>query len=222
MELIFPKNIYCINCDKPISRQNTLSLCNNCHENIKFLYDKNVSYDKEVIELLKSKYIDDIKIATIYDEVMKNLIHKIKYSQKTYLARYFASILYTLICKNNIDFDFISSVPIHKKRLMQRGYNQVDLIVKYLSKFTKKTQISVSKRIKETKDMYALHLKERNEEMKDAFESEYDEKLSDKTLLIVDDILTTGATALNLCKSIKNKNKTVRIKIIFLSRASLK
>lgn len=55
--------------------------------------------------------------------------------------------------------------------------------------------------------MYALHLKERNEEMKDAFESEYDEKLSDKTLLIVDDILTTGATALNLCKSIKNKIK---------------
>lgn len=222
MEFIFPKNIYCINCDEPISRLNTYSLCNKCYNNIKTLYNVNTDYDKEIKNILDSEYVQEIHIFSIYEKTMKNLIHKIKYSNKTYIAKYFSDMLLRLINYKNIDFDYISSMPIHSKRLMQRGYNQVDLIVKHMAVNTNKEIVNISKRVKETKDMYTLDLKSRSKEMKDAFESEHIEKLSKKTLLIVDDILTTGSTALNLSKSIKEKNENLCIKMIFLARASLK
>lgn len=222
MELIFPKNIYCISCNEPISRKNKYSLCKNCYENIRFLKRENTNYDKEVIKMLDSGYIQDIKIATVYDDVMKSLIHKIKYSNKTYIAPYLAQILIDYIKYKNIEFDYISSTPIHKKRLRQRGYNQVDLIVNHISSAMRKDIIQIAKRVKETKDMYTLDLKSREDEMKNAFESKYIKEISGKTIIIIDDILTTGSTSLNLSKSIKKANKDINIKMLFLSRASLK
>ena len=123
MGILFPENIYCISCDEPISDSNNLSLCKNCYENIEFLYDKNTVFDKEVMELLKNEYISGVHITTIYNDIMKKMIHGIKYSNKTYLAKYFASMMCELIEKKSLNFDYITFVPIHKKRLMERGYN---------------------------------------------------------------------------------------------------
>ena len=222
MGILFPENIYCISCDEPISDTNKLSLCKNCYENIEFLYDKNTVFDKEVMDLLKNDYISGVHITTIYNDTMKNMIHGIKYSNKTYLAKYFAFMMCELIEKKSLNFDYITFVPIHKKRLMERGYNQVELIVEHLAKRINKPVIKTAERVKSTRSMYELGVQQRHEEMKDAFKSQTFDYLKAKSLLLVDDILTTGATVKSLCKAINESNKEVTIQILFLSRASLK
>lgn len=222
MGILFPENIYCISCDEPISDSNKLSLCKNCYENIEFLYDKNTVFDKEVMELLKNEYISGVHITTIYNDIMKNMIHGIKYSNKTYLAKYFASMMCELIEKKSLNFDYITFVPIHKKRLMERGYNQVELIVEHMGRYLNKTVIKTADRVKSTRSMYELGVQQRHEEMKGAFKSKAFDYLKSKSLLLVDDILTTGATVKSLCKAINESNKEVTIQVLFLSRASLK
>ena len=70
--------------------------------------------------------------------------------------------------------------------------------------------------------MYELGVQQRHEEMKGAFKSQTFDYLKSKSLLLVDDILTTGATVKSLCKAINESNKEVTIQLLFLSRASLK
>lgn len=222
MGILFPENIYCISCDEPISDSNKFSLCKNCYENIEFLYDKNTVFDKEVMELLKNDYISDVHITTIYNDIMKNMIHGIKYSNKTYLAKFFASMMCELIEKKSLDFDYITFVPIHKKRLMERGYNQVELIVNHIGKWLNKPVIKTADRVKTTRSMYELSFQQRHIEMKDAFKSKTIDCLQGKNLLLVDDILTTGATVKNLCEAIYTSNKDTNIQILLLSRGSLK
>ena len=222
MGILFPENIYCISCDEPISDTNKLSLCKNCYENIEFLYDKNTVFDKEVMDLLKNDYISWVHITTIYNDIMKNMIHGIKYSNKTYLAKYFAFMMCELIEKKSLNFDYITFVPIHKKRLMERGYNQVELIVEHMGRWLNKTVIKTADRVKSTRSMYELSMQQRHEEMKGAFKSKAFDYLKSKSLLLVDDILTTGATVKSLCKAINESNKEVTIQVLFLSRASLK
>ena len=222
MGILFPDNLYCISCNSPISDTNKFSLCKNCYENIEFLYDKKTVFDKEVMELLKNDYISDIHITTIYNDIMKNMIHGIKYSNKTYLARFFADMMCELIEKKGINFDYITFVPIHRKRMMERGYNQVELIVEHIAKIFNKPVIKIAQRVKSTRSMYELGLQQRHDEMKDAFTSQIMENLEGKTLLLVDDILTTGATVKSLCKAINLANKNADIQILFLSRGALK
>ena len=127
-----------------------------------------------------------------------------------------------LIEKKSLNFDYITFVPIHKKRLMERGYNQVELIVEHMGRYLNKTVIKTADRVKSTRSMYELGVQQRHEEMKGAFKSKAFDYLKSKSLLLVDDILTTGATVKSLCKAINESNKEVTIQVLFLSRASLK
>jgi phosphoribosyl transferase, competence protein len=197
-------------------------MCKKCYAKIEFLYNKNISYDVEVMKILEKKYINNVYMVTVYNDVIKKLIHDIKYNNKTYLAEYFSQILYDCILDKSIEFDYISYVPLHKKRYMYRGYNQVKLICEHLEKMLNKKVVDVSKRIKNTKSLFELSLADRENEMKNAFESIHLDILENKTLLLVDDILTTGATIKNLSENIHKSNKNTKINLLFLSRSSIK
>jgi phosphoribosyl transferase, competence protein len=222
MSILFPQNLYCISCGEPISIKNHMSMCKKCYVKIEFLYNKNISYDVEVMKILEKKYINNVYMVTVYNDVIKKLIHDIKYNNKTYLAEYFSQILYDCILDKSIEFDYISYVPLHKKRYMYRGYNQVKLICEHLEKMLNKKVVDVSKRIKNTKSLFELSLADRENEMKNAFESIHLDILENKTLLLVDDILTTGATIKNLSENIHKSNKNTKINLLFLSRSSIK
>lgn len=105
---------------------------------------------------------------------------------------------------------------------MERGYNQVELIVKHIGKWLNKPVIKTADRVKTTRSMYELSFQQRHIEMKDAFKSKAIDCLQGKNLLLVDDILTTGATVKNLCEAIYTSNKDINIQILLLSRGSLK
>lgn len=77
------------------------------------------------------EYTDGFTAGLMYDEDTAEAIHGFKYNDKRYLASFFAQFI---ILPNNWEIDCIVPVPLHKKRLARRGYNQSALIAQELAK----------------------------------------------------------------------------------------
>ncbi len=145
-----------------------------------------------------------------YSAIIKSLIRKGKYrgNFKSYLPiiELFNSKSDFLL---NLENCILVPVPISKKRLQQRGYNQCEKICEYLEEFIPQSKtINLLKRTKETKSQYSLKREERMVNMKNAFE--IDQKLVKlieyKKVVIIDDISTTGATLREACKEVYKAN----------------
>ncbi|MCJ7787036.1 ComF family protein, partial [Patescibacteria group bacterium] len=93
-------------------------------------------------------------------------------------------------------FEFLLiSVPLEKRKLKQRGFNQAEELAKELSKSLKISLFNdVLIKIKETLPQVELSGKEREENIKDAFLCQNREKIQGKRILLVDDVYTTGST----------------------------
>jgi len=135
----------------------------------------------------------------VYDGSVIELIAKFK-NGSAYLREYLAK----LIAAKLADFpkaDCIIYVPMTKKSQKRRGYNQTKLLAESLSKLT---DIPVVKgaveKIKKTSAQKGLTFKERQDNVKGAFKAVKPEELKGKTVLIIDDVLTTGATADEMSK----------------------
>lgn len=116
----------------------------------------------------------------------------------------------------SINPDALIPVPIHQSKLLSRGYNQAELISKEISKITKiPTLTDIVIRCKKTNPLKSLSLTERQNNIKNAFKvSENAVKL--KTIVIIDDIYTTGTTIDEISRVIKARYDC---KIYFLTLA---
>ena len=139
---------------------------------------------------------DEGRAVFIYDEYMSKSMYRFKYNGKQEYARFFGRCMYEqlgdFIRSRNIEA--IVPVPVHKKRLAERGYNQAYLLAKELSKSLKIPLCDhLVIRKTATKVQKNLSAASRQNNLKKAFiVSENSVKYS--SVLIVDDIYTTGAT----------------------------
>ncbi len=100
--------------------------------------------------------------------------------------------------------DYIIPVPLHKKRMRTRGFNQAEKIASYLSDYTEIPIIDCIKRNRNTKRLYALNKFQREKELKNAFEvKDGSEEIIGKKIILVDDIFTTGTTVNEISKKLK-------------------
>jgi competence protein ComFC len=138
------------------------------------------------------------------DERLKEIIHVFKYQDLFSLKDYLAGELLELINKEGLVFDTISFVPLSKKRLIRRGYNQSQIIASELSRLTKADLYQDLVKIKETKTQVGLTRKERIKNLEGAFALKNERKLAGKRVVLIDDVITTGAT-LDQCASVLKK-----------------
>lgn len=148
----------------------------------------------------------DVFCAGIYNKDLQKLIRGLKYHKQKDLAYFQAKFMYDYF--KNIDIlqnkDFILvAVPQHEKRIKQRKYNHVELICEEFAKLSGYTcNFNLIKRIKDTKPQYKLNKKQRLENLSKAFLVNK-ENYNGKTLLILDDISTTGSTFEEMIKEFK-------------------
>lgn len=218
LDYIYPKNINCIICDNPIKITNTYSLCKDCFMELHFILDGCGKCGKPIInhnlerESLndcsycydKTFYFDRAISCIEYNSISKHLILDFKYKSKTYLCKYIAQIMKEKLEIECIDIDYILFVPLHKKRLKKRGFNQSEKIAKELSKLTQIPVLDCISRVKNTKKLYRLSKKERKKELKNGFSAKDNINLiKNKKVILIDDIFTTGSTANEISKVLK-------------------
>ena len=131
------------------------------------------------------------------DKALQQFIHSIKYNKRFLNARYLGK----LIGKNlkeqikNWNVDIIVPVPLHSLRKVDRGFNQSRYIANGIGKeLGINVKSNLLKRIRYTETQTNLTLKEREENILNAFRAKHKRFIGGKTFLLVDDIITTGAT----------------------------
>ena len=150
LDFIYPKNISCIICDNPIKLTNTYSICKDCFNKLHFLKDACLKCGKPIIHhnleyenikdcpscIHRSFYFDRAISCIEYDKTSKKMILDFKYKNKTYFCRYVAQIMSEKMELENLSADYLLFVPLHKKRLRKRGFNQAQKIAEDLSDIT--------------------------------------------------------------------------------------
>ena len=144
-----------------------------------------------------------------YKDLVRKLIIQYKFNDKSYLYKTFCEF----IVKNKKAFDFIKSydiiipVPIHKKRMKERGYNQSELIAKELARISQiKCYTDILIKTKNNKPQSTLSGDLRKENVKNVYKLRNQEKIKNKKVLLLDDIYTTGATVTECIKELQKAN----------------
>ena len=168
-------------------------------------------------EKLKPKFDVGISVHS-YTDAFKTALINYKFRHSFYRARSFGRLLCEAYRKFNIEADVIVAVPIAFRNLHKRGYN-ASLEMAYCAGRELKIPVydNVILKTKHTKQQSTVKLNERYENIKNAFDinTKHIHKIKDKVVLLVDDVLTTGATA-SECSKILKKHGAAGVYLVTL------
>jgi len=196
ISLFYPE--VCITCGESLAEKEEF-ICTSCF----FKLPKTDYHNQPANTLYKVFYgRAEIKAAAAYcyyskGSMVQDLVHEIKYNDKKELGTCFGK-WYGADLKNTSpfsDLDYIIPVPLHPKKLQRRGYNQSACFADGLSQVMNVTVLpNALTRLKDTETQTNKSRFSRWENVKNVFTVGNKEQLQGKHVLLVDDIITTGAT----------------------------
>ena len=165
---------YCPRCARPLTRED--GVCSYCR-------GFNPAFDRCVA-------------LGCYRGEIRRAVHRFKYGGKKSLARPLGLLLAAKLSKAPwlSSVDLLVPVPLHRERLLKRGYNQAALLTKVVGKKLHLPTKEILKRVRDTQSQTGLSRKQRRENIKGAFRCR-EELQKGGHILLLDDVLTSGATA---------------------------
>lgn len=218
-QILFPDDVKCIVCGREM-HPNRYGLCDNCsldlNENFCVRCGRHKvgvgDYCDECSE--QSLYFDDARSSVNYDGNAKNLVRRLKYGNARYLAKTIAEYLLDTLLFADWQFDCITYVPMFKKKERKRGYNQARLLAEELAERVDADCVTLLEKIKNTDNQASLARAEREINLTGAFSAI---GTPPKTVLLVDDVMTTGATANECAKALKKAGAKIVHLLTFAS-----
>ena len=201
LELIYPGENYCIIC----KAEDCHKICLSCLKSIK-----------------KINIIDsDISSYGYYGGVLKQLILNLKY-KKDFSAGDILSDLLSDYIKDNIEYDnyVLSYIPLSKKSMKKRGFNQCEYIAKKVSEKLNIGVIEILIKYKDTSEQKTLNKHERSNNVKGAFKIKNGTNISSYNIILIDDVITTGSTMMEAYK-ILQENSAKSIKLLTLAKSTI-
>lgn len=152
-------------------------------------------------------YVDFFTAFTAYDRYGKKLVAKLKNESDGYALSGAAYLIYKSLSKDLggklSDIDVITYIPMRKKELQRRGYNQGKLIVKELSYLTDKPWRSLLVKIRDNRPQKTLCAADRRENVRGVFRCKKSNTVEGRTVLLIDDVSTTGSTISEAARILK-------------------
>jgi ComF family protein len=149
---------------------------------------------------------DNARAGVVYDDITRQLVLRYKHGDHLYLTRSFVPWIESGAGDVIALSDVIIPVPLHWTRLLKRRYNQSALLAKEIAaRYGKLYDPFLLKRVKATPPQGKRGVKERYNNVKKAFfiPKKKRIRLEDKTVLLIDDVMTSGATVNECAKTLK-------------------
>lgn len=219
--LLFPEDIKCIFCGVDIPNFEEKPFCEECEKEISFnrgdrciICAEPIGNEAMICDACQ-KNKRSFKRAfcpLIYDGLVRRAILGYKDKNQRYLAKAFAKMIAKEIEEAKVFIDKITYIPLTKKKLRRRSFNQSKLLAEHLAKVLNVPCVDVFEKTREGKVQKESSFKERQENMKGLFVLKKEATFNKgEVVLIVDDIITTCATV-NYCASLlKDKVKDVYV-----------
>lgn len=229
-EIFYPKNLTCSVCKresfssdwlcdgcKSIMPYNNKSVCGHC--------GRATPYAVEYCDYCKDKqtYVDLARSVYEYENPVNVLVQRLKYGGEKYLAEDFAKEMQALYFKSIGYADCIVFVPMTGKRKKERGYNQSEELAKALSKLIELPIVGdVLVKTKDTDSQVGLERKERLRNVKGSISVRNRALIKNKRVMIIDDVMTTGATLEVIAEKLKDAGASEVVAITVASVTSKK
>ena len=224
MDIVYPRKCYackdkisqdsidqliCLRCWSKI-KKNTPPFCHSCGRRL----DKS-GFAKNICPQCQKRpaHFDRAFSPCVYDGAIRELIHEFKYNGKDHLGRPLSRLMIEFAREYNLPMqmlDYVIPVPLHGKRLREREFNQAEVLSRFIAgEFKKELLSGVLRRHRHTKTQADLQMQERFLNVKDSFSVSKASRIQGKNLLLVDDVLTTGATSSEAAYALKNSGANI-------------
>ena len=219
INIIYPK--ICLSCRRPLKEKSGVDnfVCNVCYSQIKrnlppfcaccgrHLEKKQFARNLCPDCIRARPHFDRAFSPCVYDGVIKELIHQFKYNSKDYLGTTLSRFMVDFIKEYDFPMehlDAIVPVPLHKIRLREREFNQAQILSNHLAREFKKDLVEKClMRRRYTRTQTELEPHQRLVNVKGSFSVINEKYIKGKNILLVDDVLTTGATSSEAASTLK-------------------
>lgn len=227
VDLVFPR--ICFACSERVDDQDRF-LCDKCKKELLPVGDLSCpvcgsfeTVNQHDCSLCNSEEIHFDKCFSLmpYNDVVRTLIHELKYNEMTKVSDYLVdySIRHIEAKMPFSDADFVCPVPLHKTKQRERGYNQAALLARRIAAHFKwQYEPDLVKRFRFTESQADLSPDQRKMNVNKAFSVKKKIPLRDKNILIVDDVFTTGATVNSISQVLK-EHQVNKIYVLTVARA---
>ncbi|MCH8615982.1 ComF family protein [Sphingomonas sp. SM33] len=202
------------------------SFCGDCWSQVEFLGESGCmtcgmpleATDAELcgVCVAKPPRIERTRSAVAYDELSRSIAIRLKYGRKVALARTMARFMAPLVRPEHDPV--LVPVPLHRGRLWQRGFNQSLLVANEIARATGlRSEARLLRRTRSTPALKGMSIAQRRKTVAGAFAVDPAADLQGRTVVLVDDVLTTGSTA-NACAKVLKKAGAARIELVSWAR----
>lgn len=169
------------------------------------------------------KEIDFFTSVTEYNKYSIPLVMEIKNESNGYALSASAFMIYQslLAAKQLSSVDVVTYVPMRKRDKLRRGYNQTAIIARELAQIAGKPCKPLLKKTRDTSQQKTLGAADRRKNVKDAFACKGSRNLFGKTVLIIDDVCTTGSTLCEAAAKLKDAGAVKVIASVFAKTAKI-
>lgn len=215
LDLVFPR--HCAGCEGPVEEGQEGYVCSRCRARLELVIDPFCARCGDPIDGVAAKTFtcsfcvheepafDLARSAVRFRGPIRSLLHQFKYNEGTHLAEDLGRLLAACV-ETHYDpsqVDLVAFVPLYHRRERERSYNQARLLAEQLGRRYDRPVLRGMKRVRDTGTQTRLHMAGRAENVKGAFEATEPSWVEGKTVLLIDDVMTTGATLREAAASLK-------------------
>ncbi len=224
IDYMFPS--YCVNCGVNTGYEDAF-ICNGCMNKIEYPENKcrvcsGKTYEEGCTICSGRKfYIEKNIIISNYSGVMKEILHNYKFNKKRRLYKVLSGLAFREISELKDCIDIVSAVPINRKKRWGRGYNQSELLARDIARKINKKYRTLLKEKYNFKTQKKLGYRDRFLNILGRYKAVNTRILKGKRLLIIDDVITTGAT-INECARVLLSSGALKVYSLTMARANIK
>lgn len=215
LDIVYPRHIKCVFCGEELNENADKETCEDCAEHLPYILNPcpkcgNPMSKEEIgvcFECKTKNYEFEQAISTFeYSGKVVKAVHDFKFEGNKPIFEPLAEYMCETLASCDIKPDLVTFVPMLKKKQKQRGFNQAELLARFVAQKFGYPCAEIVEKVKDNQNQATLNFDERQANIVDAFavKKEYKPLIKDLTVLLIDDIFTTGATCNEISKVLKH------------------